>query len=192
MYEYFIHGSKPSKILDILTYGGLDDNFTSPDDHHKGIYCLYFWDGLPKPFKSFEWNHGEKFLFIIDKSITKENEMFVYDFTRNDDQLLMHTKGSKRLPNMKPLKESILTSIETALTLGRKGKDSRLYKYGHEVIFKGHIPLKYIKALLIHKQSMKQYESILHKIKNYLDEHHIPIIPFANTTNDFHQYFKQI
>jgi hypothetical protein len=43
MYEFFIHGSKPNNVLNIFKSDGLDEEFTSPDYHDKGIYCLYIY-----------------------------------------------------------------------------------------------------------------------------------------------------
>jgi hypothetical protein len=61
--------------------------------------------------------------------------MYVWDFSMEDNQLLMHTKGNKK-QNMDKLKNSILLDIENALKKGRKGIDRTLYCYGHEVFLK--------------------------------------------------------
>ena len=60
----------------------------------------------------------------------------------------------------------------------------------HEVIFKGQIPLTFVKAILISKSNYKKLGNEI-PILEYLKQRSIQLIPYE-PTNNFHEYYEMI
>jgi hypothetical protein len=207
MFEYFIHSTHFNSILDILDSGELDERYTQHEDYSEpiqnGIYALYIWDGLPE---NVIWYYSDTIILVIDPIISKKNEMYICEHMsygeciKKKDNRIMHTLGNRKtIPNLNRLKKHILE------------KDHTFLYQRHEVVFKGKIPLQYIKAILYNKSFIdindalfskynkpKKYINILKKIKNKIKEKklNIPLIEFKSSPSKpnlhFHQIFNSI
>ncbi len=199
MYEYFLHTTL--NILEILQSGYLDESYSDEYEVEQGmepgIYCHYLWDGLPQIYKDMEWIYYGKhrYIIIMDKDITKTNKMYICKSVQHgtcvkhkDEQIKINSKTL----NFKPLQNHIMKQIDAELNRTIQNRDTQVYLFSHEVIFKGKIPISHIKAILINKNK----KDIKHskKIIKFIDDHHLPIkiIPFAPYTSDFQKYFKII
>jgi len=100
-------------------------------------------------------------VFIIDPLILKEQPFIVCNsmqygscsFRLHDGPIMQKPGNLKRMPNMKPLDEYIHQQL----------KNNIQFTNTHEVIFKS-IPLKYIKAIVIHDGSFKSGNKVLNAI----------------------------
>jgi hypothetical protein len=59
------------------------------------------------------------------------------------------------------------------------------------VIFKGKIPLTFVKAILIPKDEYKELVNDI-QIEEYLKQRSIQLIPYAPYTKNFHKYYDSI
>ena len=204
MYEYFTHSMVGmSKLVDILNSGGLDEAFTDQEAYEggipKGIYCHYIWDGLPIVYPDMQWVY-KRIIFVMDTSIAKRNEMYICDSVNfgecveSPESRIRHSKGNlKRKPNLNPLKKKILEDLHKHVEKRTKKtkKDEVVYLMSHEVIFKGQIPLTFVKAILISKSNYKKLGNEIPILEEYLKQRSIQLIPYEPTEN-FHRYFEMI
>ena len=203
MYEYFTHGTNMHGLKAILQSGGLDDTFTDHEMYYtidipNGIYCHYIWDGLPV-YPDMKWAY-EPIIFVMDTSIAKRNEMYICDSgyfgecVESPESRIRHSKGNlKRKPNLNPLKKKILEDLHKHVEKRTKKtkKDEVVYLMSHEVIFKGQIPLTFVKAILISKSNYKKLGNEIPILEEYLKQRSIQLIPYEPTEN-FHRYFEMI
>ena len=202
MYEYFTHGTNMHGLKAILQSGGLDDTFTDHEMYYtidipNGIYCHYIWDGLPV-YPDMKWAY-DPIIFVMDTSIAKRNEMYICDSgyfgecVESPESRILHSKGNlKRKPNLNPLKKKILEDLHKHVEKRTKKtkKDEVIYLMSHEVIFKGQIPLTFVKAILISKSNYKKLGNEI-PILEYLKQRSIQLIPYE-PTNNFHEYYEMI
>ena len=204
MYEYFTHSMVGmSKLVDILNSGGLDEAFTDQEAYEggipKGIYCHYIWDGLPIVYPDMQWVY-KRIIFVMDTSIAKRNEMYICDSVQyghcveSPERRILHSNGNlKRKPNLNPLKKKILEDLHENVEqkkLKRGNKKINVYLMSHEVIFKGKIPLTFVKAILIPKDEYKHPR--IQRLEEYLTQRSIQLIPYAPYTKNFHKYYEMI
>jgi hypothetical protein len=205
MYEYFTHST--FNLKDIIQSGGLDDAFTDKDAYDNigiipnGIYCHYIWDGLPIVYPDMKWAYNP-IIFVMDTSIAKRNEMYICDSVsyghcvEHPESRILHSKGNlKRKPNLNPLKKKILEDLQENVEqkkLKRTNKNMNVYLHSHEVIFKGKIPLTFVKAILIPKSNYKRLGNETQRLEEYLKERSIQLIPYAPHTKNFHKYYEMI
>jgi len=200
MYEYFTHGTNMHGLKAILQSGGLDDTFTDHEMYYtmdipNGIYCHYIWDGLPV-YPDMKWAYNP-ILFVMDTSIAKRNEMYICDSVNFGECVefresrIRHSKGNlKRKPNLNPLKKKILEDLHE--NVEKKTKRTKyVYLMSHEVIFKGQIPLSFVKAILLPKDEYKRLGNDIPILEEYLKQRSIQLIPYAPTKN-FHKYYEMI
>ena len=205
MYEYFTHSfDGMRKLVDILNSGGLDETFTDQECYTggipNGIYCHYIWDGLPIVYRDMQWAYNP-IIFVMDTSIAKRNEMYICDSVNfgecveSPESRIRHSKGNlKRKPNLNPLKKKILEDLHKNVEqkkLKRTNKNMMVYLFSHEVIFKGKIPLTFVKAILIPKDEYKSLGNIP-RLEEYLKQRSIQLIPYAPYTKNFHKYYERI
>ena len=203
MYEYFTHGTNMHGLKAILQSGGLDDTFTDHEMYYtidipNGIYCHYIWSGLPV-YPDMKWAY-DPIIFVMDTSIAKRNEMYICDSVNfgecveSPESRIRHSKGNlKRKPNLNPLKKKILEDLHKHVEKRTKKtkKDEVVYLMSHEVIFKGQIPLTFVKAILISKSNYKKLGNEIPILEEYLKQRSIQLIPYEPTEN-FHRYFEMI
>ena len=204
MYEYFTHGTNMHGLKAILQSGGLDDTFTDHEMYYtidipNGIYCHYIWDGLPIVYPDMQWAYN-RMIFVMDISIAKRNEMYICDSVGYGDCVespearILHSKGNlKRKPNLNPLKKHILEDLHENVEqkkIKRTNKSVSVYLMSHEVIFKGEIPLTFVKAILIPKSNYKRLGNEI--LEEYLKQRSIKLIPYAPYTKNFHKYYEMI
>ncbi len=200
MYEYFIHTTFGKPLYNILKSGFIDDSYSNKSDvddgMEPGIYCFYMWDGLPQIYKDMDWTYGRNYIVVMDKNISKTNEMYVCNSVQHGSCVTNHKKdqikiNSKTL-NFKPLQTHIMTQINAELNRTIRKRYISVYTQSHEVVFKGKIPISHIKAILIHKKYIDDNNT--KKIIKYIKDNHlsIKIIPFTPYTQNFQKYFQMI
>jgi hypothetical protein len=142
-------------------------------------------------------------LFVMDTSIAKRNEMYICDSVsyghcvEHPERRILHSKGNlKRKPNLNPLKKKILEDLHENVEqkkLKRTNKNMNVYLFSHEVIFKGKIPLPFVKAILIPKSEYKKLgNDNIRRFEEYLTQRSIQFIPYAPYTKNFHKYYDSI
>ena len=204
MYEYFMHST--FALGAIIESGNLDEAFTRDDYDEKipkGIYCHYIWDGLPIVYPDMKWVYINC-IFVIDTSISKRNEMYICNSVQygaclqHPEDRIMHSKGNlKHKPDFNPLQKKIVDELYENVKqkkIKRTNKDTNIYIFSHEVIFKGKIPLTFVKAILIPKITYKKLGNKIQRLDEYLKKKNLSIklIPFAPYTKNFHKYFEMI
>ena len=205
MYEYFTHSFHGMrKLVDILNSGGLDETFTDQETYDNipggipnGIYCHYIWDGLPIVYRDMQWAYNP-ILFVMDTSIAKRNEMYICDSgyfgecVESHESRIRHSKGNlKRKPNLNPLKKKILADLHENVEKKTKKTNKYVYLMSHEVIFKGQIPLTFVKAILLPKSEYKRLGNETQRLEEYLKQKSIQLIPYDPTKN-VHEYYEMI
>jgi hypothetical protein len=160
------------------------------------IYCHYIWDGLPV-YPDMKWAY-DPIIFVMDTSIAKRNEMYICDSVSFGECVpetrILHSKGNlKRKPNLNHLKKKILSDLHEYVEQKKtkKMKDELVYLMSHEVIFKGQIPLTFVKAILIPKSNYKRLGNESQILEEYLKQISIQLIPY-DTTKNFHEYYEMI
>ena len=149
------------------------------------------------------WDY-DPIIFVMDISIAKRNEMYICDSVsfgecvESPETRIRHSKGNlKRKPNLNPLKKKILSDLQEYVEhkktkkTKQKNKDELVYLMSHEVIFKGQIPLTFVKAILISKSNYKRLGNETQILEEYLKQLSIQLIPYDPTKN-FHEYYEMI
>ncbi len=205
MYQYFMHST--ANLVEIIKDGKLDEHYSEHETDYpmeKGIYCHYIFDGIPNVYSDLKWIYKPPFTLVIDISIAKVNKMYVCNsvsygscINHPKDRILYSNGNRKTLPNFKPLQQFIINKINTNVKekeLNRLHKNSSVYIHGHEVLFKGQIPLTYIKAILIHNKTYKKLGNKINILDNFFKKKNLSIklIPYAPHTKNFHKYFEMI
>ena len=148
-----------------------------------------------------QWAY-EPIIFVMDTSIAKRNEMYICDSVSYGDCVehpesrIRHSKGNlKRKPNLNPLKKKILEDLHKNVEQKKLKRTNKkmVYLFSHEVIFKGKIPLTFLKAILIPKSEYKRLgNDNIQRFEEYLTQRSIQLIPYAPYTKNFHKYYEMI
>jgi hypothetical protein len=182
-WEVLLHSTRDFRIPNIIKANGLKvhDPLGSEDTNSgstPGVYFSYLFQDLNYEGKYWYYPSlgSHKVIFGISTDVLKDKPFIIckqasYGFCRNyNEEIIKQGKGNlMRRPNLAKLQHHINENVAD-------DKNDRFAFAGtHEVIVRSHVPLQYVKFVMVHNRNAKQFRALFPDI---------PIITVnMNTTN---------